>query len=106
MRKTIETTQTKGIFQTTDIRIGCTDPTTPSQWLTRRRNFQGSGDLKTLRICIVYDTRKETTQQEIVESSLIDTQGKEKTRIKKITIRKIKTTRRTKASNSRSEQLQ
>jgi hypothetical protein len=31
-----------------------------------------------LRICIVYGTRKETTQQEIPKSSLIGTQEKEK----------------------------
>jgi hypothetical protein len=54
------------------------DPTTLSQWLTRRRNFQNLGDLKILRICIVYGTRKETTQQEIATSSLIDMQGKNK----------------------------
>jgi hypothetical protein len=35
-----------------------------------------------LRICIVYDTRKETTQQEIAESSLIGTQEKEKNKDK------------------------
>jgi hypothetical protein len=93
-------------FQTTDIRTGSVDLTTPLQWLARRRNFQGSEDLKTLRICIVCGTRKETTQQEIVESSLIDTQGKKKTRIKKkITRRKTKTTQRTKVSNSRMEKL-
>jgi hypothetical protein len=33
--------------------------------------LKNSGGSKTLRICIVYDTHKETTQQEIVESSLI-----------------------------------
>jgi hypothetical protein len=38
--------------------------------------------LKTLRICIVYGTRKETTQQEITESSLIRTQEKEKNKDK------------------------
>jgi hypothetical protein len=57
-RKTIEITWTEGIFQTTDIGTGSMDPTTPSQWLTRRRNFQGSEDLKTLRICIVYGTAR------------------------------------------------
>jgi hypothetical protein len=65
-------------FQTTNIRIGSVDPTTPSQSLTRRKKFQRSGDLKTLRICIVYDTRKETTQQQMSASSLIGTQEKEK----------------------------
>jgi hypothetical protein len=44
--------------------------------------------LKILRICIVFGTRKETTQQEIAESSLIGTQEKEKTRIKKRITRK------------------
>jgi hypothetical protein len=61
-----------------DIRIGSVDPTSPSQWLRRRRNFQSLGDLKTLRICIVYGTRKETTQQEITASSLINMQEKGK----------------------------
>jgi hypothetical protein len=58
------------------------DPTTPSQWLTRRRNFQSSGDLKILRICIVYGTCKETTQQDITASSLIGTQEKKKNKDK------------------------
>jgi hypothetical protein len=54
-----------------------------------------------LRICIAYGNRKVTTQQEIVESSLIGTQEKEKTRIKKwITRRKTKTTQKTKDSSS------
>jgi hypothetical protein len=35
-----------------------------------------------LRICIVYGTRKETTQQEITESSLIGTQEEEKNKEK------------------------
>jgi soluble cytochrome b562 len=39
----------------------------------KTKKFQNSGDLKALRICIVYGTRKETTQQEIAESSLIGT---------------------------------
>jgi hypothetical protein len=38
--------------------------------------------LKTLRICIIYGTRKETTQQEIAKSSLIDTLEKEKNKDK------------------------
>jgi hypothetical protein len=55
--------------------------------------LKNSGDLKTLRIYIVYGTCKKTTQQEIAESSLIGTQEKRKTRIKKrITRRKTKTT--------------
>jgi hypothetical protein len=59
-----------------------------------------------LRICIVYGTRKETTQQEIDESSLISMQEKEKIRIKKrITRRKTKTTQEKKVSNNRREQL-
>jgi hypothetical protein len=59
-----------------------------------------------LRICIVYGTCKETTQQEIAESSLIGMQEKEKTRIRKrITRRKMKTTRKTKVSNSQRKQL-
>jgi hypothetical protein len=66
--------------------------------------FQNSGDLKILRICIVYGTRKETTQQKIAKSSLIGMQEKEKTRIKKrITRRKTKITRKIKVSNSRRE---
>jgi hypothetical protein len=40
--------------------------------------FQNSGGSKTLRICIAYGTHKETTQQEIAESSLIGTQEKKK----------------------------
>jgi hypothetical protein len=60
------------------------------------KNLGGS---KTLRICIVYGTRKKTTQQEITE--------KEKIRIKKrITRRKTKTTQKTKVSNSRREHLE
>jgi hypothetical protein len=60
-----------------------------------------------LRICIVYGTRKETTQQEITESSLIGMQKRKKTRIKKrITRRKTKPTRKTKVSNSQREYLQ
>jgi hypothetical protein len=35
-----------------------------------------------LRICIIYGTRKETTQHEIAESSLIGTQEKEKNKDK------------------------
>jgi hypothetical protein len=58
------------------------DPTTPLQWLTRRNKFQSLGDLKTLIICIVYGTCKETTQQEIAASSLIGTQEKEKNKDK------------------------
>jgi hypothetical protein len=54
------------------------DPTTPSQWLTEQRSFQSLGNLKILRICIVFVTHKETTQQEIAESSLIGMQEKEK----------------------------
>jgi hypothetical protein len=70
------------------------------------KKIQNSGDLKTLRICIVYGTRKETTQQEIDESSLISMQEKEKIRIKKrITRRKTKTTQEKKVSNNRREQL-
>jgi hypothetical protein len=53
------------------------DPTTPSQWLTERRSFQSLGNLKILRICIVFGTYKETTQQEIAESSLIGMQEME-----------------------------
>jgi hypothetical protein len=57
-----------------------------------------------LRICIVFGTRKETTQQEIIESSLIGTQEKEKNKKKnKITRRKTKTTRTTKDSSSQKE---
>jgi hypothetical protein len=60
-----------------------------------------------LRICIVYDTRKETTQQEIAESSLIGTQENKRTWIKKrITRRKTKTTWKTNDSHSQREQLQ
>jgi hypothetical protein len=44
--------------------------------------FQNSGGFKSLRICIVYGTRKETTQQEIAESSLIGMQEKEKNKDK------------------------
>jgi hypothetical protein len=40
--------------------------------------FLNSGGLKTSRICTVYDTHKETTQQETSESSLIGTQEREK----------------------------
>jgi hypothetical protein len=59
----------------------------------KTKKIQNSGGLKTSRICIVYGTRKETTQLEIVESSLIGMQEKEKIRIKKrITRRKTKTT--------------
>jgi hypothetical protein len=54
------------------------DQTTPSPWLTRQKSFKNLGGSKTLRICIIYGTRKETTQQEIVGSSLIGMQEKEK----------------------------
>jgi hypothetical protein len=78
--------------------------TTPLPWLTRPKKFQNSGGSKTLRICIVYGTHKKTTQQEIAESSLIGTQEREKTRIKKrITRRKTKTTQKTKVSSSQRE---
>jgi lipopolysaccharide biosynthesis protein len=73
----------------------------------KTKKIQNSGDLKTLRICIVYSTRKEITQQEIAEFSLISMQKRKKTRIKKkITRRKTKTNQKTKVSNSRREQLQ
>jgi hypothetical protein len=58
------------------------DPTAPLQWLIRQRNCQSLGDLKTLRICIVYGTRKKTTRQEIAASSLIGMQEKEKNKDK------------------------
>jgi hypothetical protein len=61
-----------------DTKTGSVDPTTPSQWLIERRSFKSSGKLKILRICIVFGTRKETTQQGIAESSLIGMQEKEK----------------------------
>jgi hypothetical protein len=69
-------------FQTMDTRTGSVDPTTPSQWLIERRSFKSSGNLKILRICIVFGTRKETTQQGITESSLIGMQEKEKNKNK------------------------
>jgi hypothetical protein len=73
----------------------------------KTKKFQNSRGSKTLRICIVYDTRKETTQQEIAESSFIGKQEKEKIRIRKrITRRKTKTIRKTKDSSSQREQLQ
>jgi hypothetical protein len=43
-----------------------------------------------LKICTVYGTHKETTQRETAESSLIGTQGKEKTKISKRIIKKDK----------------
>jgi hypothetical protein len=71
------------------------------------KKIQILGGSKTLRICTVYGTHKETTQQETAESSLIDTQEKEKIRInKRITRRKTKTTQKTKDSSSQREQLQ
>jgi hypothetical protein len=48
----------------------------------KTKKFQNSRYFKTLRICIVYDTRKETTQLEIAESSLIGMQEKEKNKDK------------------------
>jgi hypothetical protein len=54
-----------------------------------------------LKIYTVYGTHKETTQRETAESSLIDTQEKEKIKInKRITKRKTKITHKTKDSNS------
>jgi hypothetical protein len=70
----------------------------------KTKKIQNSGGLKTLRICIVYGTRKEITQQEIAKYSLIGMQEKEKTRIKKrITKRKTKTTQKIKVSSSQRE---
>jgi hypothetical protein len=82
--KTIEATRIGGIFQTSNIQKGRVDQTILSPWLARqKKSFQNSGGSKTLRICIVFGTRKETTQQEITESSLIGTQEKEKIRKKR-----------------------
>jgi hypothetical protein len=44
----------------------------------KTKKFQNLEGSKTLRICIVYGTRKETTQQEIAESSLIGMQKRKK----------------------------
>jgi hypothetical protein len=48
----------------------------------KTKKIQNSGGLKTLRICIVYGTRKEITQQEIAKYSLISMQEKEKNKNK------------------------
>jgi hypothetical protein len=69
----------------------------------KTEKIQNSGDLKTLRICIVFGTRKETTQQEITESSLIGMQEKKIKIKKRITRKKMKTTWKIKVSSSQRE---
>jgi hypothetical protein len=60
-----------------------------------------------LRICTVYGTHKETTQQKTAQSSLIGTQENEKIRIKKrITVTKpTKLYERKYKNNHRSDQI-